>query len=105
MRRTASFGEWPLDDAVLKRTIVNGVATFQMEFSWDACVNHGQVGLAPEKPQRRPLGNTMSQKERKAHRMPEKGLALLADTSEASNTSNLVSGDDDNGVYGIDCLF
>ncbi|KAK3689483.1 hypothetical protein B0T22DRAFT_461609, partial [Podospora appendiculata] len=100
----ARFEEWSLENAVLKRTIVNSVATFQLEFSWDACANHGQVALAPEKPRRRPLGKTLSRKEIKAYGMPEKGPALPAETSEAGNTSNLVSGDDDNRVYGIDCL-
>ncbi|RYP15610.1 hypothetical protein DL765_005589 [Monosporascus sp. GIB2] len=39
----AKFEEWPLEDAVLKRVILEGVPTFQLQFSWGACTNvtHG----------------------------------------------------------------
>ncbi|KAK4108027.1 hypothetical protein N656DRAFT_450250 [Canariomyces notabilis] len=36
----ASFEEWPLE-AVLKRVRVGGAATFQVEFTWNLCTNHG----------------------------------------------------------------
>jgi hypothetical protein len=35
----AEFGEWPLKDAVLKRAMVNGLATFQLQFTWVSCTN------------------------------------------------------------------
>lgn len=35
----ATFQEWPLRDAVLKRAVMNGVATFQVQFTWDPCIN------------------------------------------------------------------
>ncbi|RYP13401.1 hypothetical protein DL767_010759 [Monosporascus sp. MG133] len=36
----AKFEEWPLGNAVLKRVTVDGVATFQLEFGWNAPANH-----------------------------------------------------------------
>ncbi|KAK0701740.1 hypothetical protein B0T26DRAFT_528825 [Lasiosphaeria miniovina] len=33
------FNEWPLKDAVLKRVIVDGIATIQLQFSWPPCTN------------------------------------------------------------------
>lgn len=36
---TAEFEEWPLKDAVLKRVILDGAPTFQLQFSWDAYTN------------------------------------------------------------------
>ncbi|KAI1379273.1 hypothetical protein F4677DRAFT_363085 [Hypoxylon crocopeplum] len=38
----AKFKEWPLEDAVLKRVTVNGLATFQLQFTWDTCANHSR---------------------------------------------------------------
>ncbi len=38
----AKFEEWPLKDAVLKRAMVNGLATFQLQFTWDPCAEHKQ---------------------------------------------------------------
>jgi hypothetical protein len=35
----AKFEEWPLEDAVLKRVTVNGLPTFQIQFTWNACTN------------------------------------------------------------------
>ncbi|RYP91653.1 hypothetical protein DL770_002219 [Monosporascus sp. CRB-9-2] len=37
----AKFEEWPLDDVVLKRVTVDGMTTFQLQFGWHACTNHG----------------------------------------------------------------
>ncbi|KAJ9138013.1 hypothetical protein NKR19_g7999 [Coniochaeta hoffmannii] len=36
----AKFQEFLLKDAVLKRVEANGLATFQIQFSWDSCGNH-----------------------------------------------------------------
>lgn len=56
----ASFEEWPLE-AVLKRLWVDGAATFQVEFKWNPCMNHGQNDRAPESPRRKSLaGRTFS---------------------------------------------
>ncbi|KAI1463207.1 uncharacterized protein F4812DRAFT_463899 [Daldinia caldariorum] len=38
----ANYGEWLLEDAVLKRVTVNGLATFQLQFTWDSCTNHSR---------------------------------------------------------------
>jgi hypothetical protein len=35
----AEFEEWPLKDAVLKRVLVDDLATFQLQFTWDFCAN------------------------------------------------------------------
>ncbi|KAK3896810.1 hypothetical protein C8A05DRAFT_48310 [Staphylotrichum tortipilum] len=48
----ASFEEWPLE-AVLKRVWVGGAATFQVEFTWNPCMNHGRHERAPENPRRK----------------------------------------------------
>lgn len=39
-RSVARFEEWPLQDVALKRVTVNGVATFQLQFSWDRRADH-----------------------------------------------------------------
>ncbi|EGY23848.1 uncharacterized protein VDAG_05286 [Verticillium dahliae VdLs.17] len=39
-RSIARFEEWPLQDVALKRVTVNGVATFQLQFSWDRRADH-----------------------------------------------------------------
>ena len=36
----ACFEEWPLENVVLKRALVDGVATFQMQFDWVVCKMH-----------------------------------------------------------------
>jgi hypothetical protein len=33
----AKYEEWPLQGATLKRLIMNGKVTFQLEFSWELC--------------------------------------------------------------------
>lgn len=43
----AEFGEWPLDNAVLKRIIVDNQATFQIQFTWDCCVDNKRGGQYP----------------------------------------------------------
>ena len=37
----AKYDEWPLKDAVLKSVMVNGLATFQIQFTWGPCANDG----------------------------------------------------------------
>ncbi|KAM3553101.1 hypothetical protein MY1884_006863 [Beauveria asiatica] len=37
----AAFDEWILQDVVLKRTIMDGKATFLFQFDWDLCMKHG----------------------------------------------------------------
>ncbi|KAK4248233.1 hypothetical protein C7999DRAFT_40515 [Corynascus novoguineensis] len=56
----ASFEEWPLE-AVLKRVWVGGAATFQVEFTWNPCTNHGRHERVPENPRRKsPVGGISS---------------------------------------------
>ncbi|KAH7141588.1 hypothetical protein B0J13DRAFT_417485, partial [Dactylonectria estremocensis] len=40
----ATFQEWQLDNVILKRVVLNGVATFQLQFSWDMCSMHDNAG-------------------------------------------------------------
>ncbi|KAI0530405.1 hypothetical protein GGR58DRAFT_232648 [Xylaria digitata] len=40
----AKFEEWPLENVLLKRVMVSGVATFQLQFTWDLCQKHGDGG-------------------------------------------------------------
>jgi hypothetical protein len=42
---TAKVEEWPLGQAVLKRTVINGSATFQIQFTWEPCMNE-QAGAS-----------------------------------------------------------
>jgi hypothetical protein len=50
----ASFEEWPLDAVVLKRALVNGIATFQVQFTWNPCLNHGRNDTARETKRHKP---------------------------------------------------
>ncbi|KAK7428974.1 hypothetical protein QQZ08_004486 [Neonectria magnoliae] len=36
----ATCQEWQLDNVILKRVVLNGVATFQLQFGWDMCSKH-----------------------------------------------------------------
>lgn len=36
----AAFSEWPLEDVVLKRTIIDGRVTFQLQFEWSVFTRH-----------------------------------------------------------------
>ncbi|KJZ69837.1 hypothetical protein HIM_10765 [Hirsutella minnesotensis 3608] len=51
----AEFDEWELQNAFLKRTIVNGVATFQLQFDWDLCTIHGQTTRAMSRRANKPV--------------------------------------------------
>ncbi|KAH7129613.1 hypothetical protein B0J13DRAFT_139736 [Dactylonectria estremocensis] len=39
----ASFEEWPLENASLKRITENGKTTFQVQFDWTPCTKHGHA--------------------------------------------------------------
>ncbi|KAH7146808.1 hypothetical protein B0J13DRAFT_524547 [Dactylonectria estremocensis] len=39
----ASFEEWPLENASLKRITENGKTTFQLQFDWTPCTKHGHA--------------------------------------------------------------
>ncbi|TQV90287.1 hypothetical protein IF1G_11046 [Cordyceps javanica] len=43
----AAFDEWILQDVVLKRTIMDGKATFLFQFDWDLCAKHRQSARKP----------------------------------------------------------
>ncbi|KAI1119946.1 hypothetical protein F5Y10DRAFT_144415 [Nemania abortiva] len=50
----ASFEEWPLQNAVLRQVLVDGMATFQIQFTRDSCSNHmrkdSATGNRPKSP-------------------------------------------------------
>ncbi len=58
----AEYNEWPLEHAVLKRVMVNGLATFQIQFTWGPYVNCLRKSQEPEEPGPRPtaLGDSSS---------------------------------------------
>ncbi|KAH7377256.1 hypothetical protein B0T11DRAFT_201636, partial [Plectosphaerella cucumerina] len=43
-----TFKEWPLDRVTLKRVVDDGVATFQLQFSWDLCTKPGPHEKTPK---------------------------------------------------------
>ncbi|KAK4074612.1 hypothetical protein Purlil1_12941 [Purpureocillium lilacinum] len=45
--KVAEFEEWPLENALLKRIMVDGMATFQLQFDWNLCTTH--CGLKPKR--------------------------------------------------------
>lgn len=51
----AGFQEWPLPDAILKRVIENGLATFQLQFTWrSSCADHQRKDSISESQQCEP---------------------------------------------------
>jgi hypothetical protein len=57
----ANFEGWPLEAVVLKRVRVGEVATFQFEFTWNPCTNHGRNDHIPETPWHKlPMGRISS---------------------------------------------
>lgn len=61
----ARFEEWPLQNAILKRVIVDGVATFQLQFEWPLPTAHGQRGATTRKVTRASIRGHDSQPRRK----------------------------------------
>ena len=45
----ATFEEWPLEDACLKRVTQSGGTTFQLQFDWDSCKEHRHRRSSPSK--------------------------------------------------------
>ncbi|KAH8651710.1 hypothetical protein BGZ61DRAFT_487654 [Ilyonectria robusta] len=55
----ATFREWQLDNVILKRVVLNGVATFQLQFGWDMCSKHDNaVDAVPDRRHRTSTGST-----------------------------------------------
>ncbi|KAK0706287.1 hypothetical protein B0T26DRAFT_679994 [Lasiosphaeria miniovina] len=48
---TAKFEEWPLQNAALKRAVVKGMPTFQLQFTWGSYAEHEDKGHATRNPQ------------------------------------------------------
>lgn len=64
----AAFNEWPLKDVVLKRTILDGRATFQLQFEWPIYTMHtAEVGKLHKKKSRRTSRTTSSTASQGSH--------------------------------------
>jgi hypothetical protein len=74
----ASFEEWPLD-AVLKRVFVDGVATSQMQFTWNPCTNHGRNYHTPETQRRKPPAEKASST---AHAHPSRVASTVQEVQD-----------------------
>ncbi|KAI1315069.1 hypothetical protein F5Y16DRAFT_406984 [Xylariaceae sp. FL0255] len=63
--------EWPLENVLLKRVIDNGVATFQLQFTWDSCPKYGGAGEDQSTENQRPSSRSKkgaSAKQRRARK-------------------------------------
>jgi hypothetical protein len=85
----AKFEEWPLGNAVFKRVTLDGITTFQLQFTWDPCLEHdgrrvrsstraakSQGTTGNPKPTRR--ARYTSQDDAKICQLKEQGLPWLA---------------------------
>ncbi|KAJ6440239.1 High-affinity glucose transporter [Purpureocillium lavendulum] len=61
--KVAEFEEWALENVVLKRIMVDGVATFQLQFDWNLCIKH--CGSKPKPPKRVQRGANRSAPQRR----------------------------------------
>ncbi|KAJ6437994.1 peptidase family C78 [Purpureocillium lavendulum] len=61
--KVAEFEEWALKNVLLKRTMVDGVATFQLQFDWNLCITH--CGLKAKNPQKAQRGANRSTVQRR----------------------------------------
>ena len=75
----AAFDEWVLQDVVLKRTVLDGKATFQLQFDWDMCFQHGGKASRKEREPSRHLRSFAAVAERSARRIftPEEDRWLV----------------------------
>ncbi|KAL3957315.1 hypothetical protein ACCO45_007893 [Purpureocillium lilacinum] len=64
--KVAEFEEWVLENALLKRILVNGVATFQLQFDWTLCATHGGSLEARTPKQAPPRANRSTPKVQKS---------------------------------------
>ncbi|KAK4159490.1 hypothetical protein QBC43DRAFT_129472 [Cladorrhinum sp. PSN259] len=75
----ANFEEWPLE-AVLKRVLVDGVATFQLQFTLNPCTSHRQNDHPPETQRRKSLeGKTSSTRRALSSRVASTAEEILGD--------------------------
>ena len=87
----AKFQEWPLQNVTLKRIVVNGQATFQLQFGWDPHIDdHPAAGRI------RGSGPQFSTtKTKRSHRAPRSPTTCLAFTPEEDDLlTNLKEGQD-----------
>ncbi|KAJ6437517.1 Glyoxalase/bleomycin resistance protein/dioxygenase [Purpureocillium lavendulum] len=60
--KVAEFEEWALENVLLKRIMVNGVATFQLQFDWNMCATHGALEAKKPKQAQRSANGSASQR-------------------------------------------
>jgi hypothetical protein len=82
----AAFDEWVLQDVILKRTLMNGKATFQFHFDWDLCMRHGEETGNKQKAMSRQCKAHAVKRSTKRTFTPEEDqmLAQLKDRKELS---------------------
>ncbi|UNI14792.1 hypothetical protein JDV02_001388 [Purpureocillium takamizusanense] len=61
--KVAEFEEWALENVLLKRIMVDGVATFQLQFDWNLCTTH--CGLKAKNPKQAQRGANRSAPQRR----------------------------------------
>ncbi|KAH8651738.1 hypothetical protein BGZ61DRAFT_229970, partial [Ilyonectria robusta] len=78
---SATFQEWQIDNVILKRVVLDGVATFQLQFDWDMCSKHDNAGDAIDNRRRRTFAGSTGRVNRgegaKAKFTPEEDSFLL----------------------------
>ncbi|KJZ71100.1 hypothetical protein HIM_09519 [Hirsutella minnesotensis 3608] len=91
---TASYEEWPLSDAVLKCVRDNGMATFQLQFTWTtaSCIEH----VSQHKPSRLP------KVDHQRPAIPEQRTEIIGGSSEEPIQRD--GTDDDSDVYTAECI-
>ncbi|KAG5803242.1 hypothetical protein H9Q74_013062 [Fusarium xylarioides] len=62
----AKFEQWQVKNAVLKRITENGSATFQLQFDWSPCLEHGHASNAGQSCVALPSLRTISKTKRRA---------------------------------------
>ncbi|KAH8654692.1 hypothetical protein BGZ61DRAFT_203935 [Ilyonectria robusta] len=76
-----TFQEWQLDNVILKRVVLHGVATFQLQFDWDMCSKHDNADDAIHDKRRRTFAGSTGRVNRsegaKAKFTPEEDSFLL----------------------------
>ncbi|KAH6988823.1 hypothetical protein BKA56DRAFT_668036 [Ilyonectria sp. MPI-CAGE-AT-0026] len=77
----ATFQKWQLDNVILKRVVLGGVGTFQLQFDWDMCSKHDNARDAIHDRRRRTFAGSTSRVNRgegaKAKFTPEEDGFLL----------------------------
>ncbi|KEY74534.1 hypothetical protein S7711_11538 [Stachybotrys chartarum IBT 7711] len=95
----ASYEEWPLSDAVLKCVRSDGMATFQLQFTWaTSCMAHGSQDQAAAK--HRQLSNK-DQRQRLSTQEERSGMLSEGSSEQAGSPA---TPDDGADIYQVECI-